>query len=437
MIKIWQFNHFLKDDMVKVSKEFVLSDAEYTCYNGKEWVKLLTDHPECAEQCNWDALDGRDWGELLRGQPQFADRCPWGRLGDEDWADLLMVQPQFRERPERAKFQRKKRAWLVLKAVSWVCFTAVVVAVIAFARRAWDDWPDSEDPSLYAPQERCRRAVEFLERRMFRDGNKRNALKWVESAANDNYVDAQYAMGMIYGNGALGVCKDEKEALKWYRLAFAQKNMPACFAEVKMKLPQLSFYPRCKLGGGFAHCVLATDTGCVLISPINVETDVEETAFSLEKAKAFLIANEPGTDQMLVFLMNGARRIDENAFNARGIRCLSEQELIKCAVDYFSEVRERVREGVMAFAQKDYNAAASVLINADLTGDIQAQFVVGQMYANGWGVVQDEKVASEWFEKAAGLGHASAAMELKKLQGKSNATHELQKSQNTLPLETR
>lgn len=329
-----------------------MDDVKYACYNGSEWVKLLIDHPECAGQCNWDALDGCDWGELLRERPQFADRCPWGMLGDEDWANLLVAQPQFAERPEWAKFKRKRRIELVLEVVFWAVVAFGVYCLGDFAWSAWKDYPDSDDPSRYAPQERYERGMRFLDRMMFKEGNKKNALKWIESAANEGCVSARFTMGYILAEGELGVAQNEVEALKWYRLAFVQKNMPACFAEVKMKLPQLSFFPRCKLGEGFAPCVLATDTGCVLIAPINAETDVEAAALNLEKSKEFLMVNEPGTGQMMAFLMNGDLRIDENAYEARGIRCLSERELINCAADYFSEAREQIRGGEMHESQK-------------------------------------------------------------------------------------
>ena len=49
-------------------------------------------------------------------------------------------------------------------------------------------------------------------------------------AAEQGHVDAQYALGRIYSDGA-GVIQDKKEAVKWYRKsaeqghAIAQKNL--------------------------------------------------------------------------------------------------------------------------------------------------------------------------------------------------------------------
>ncbi len=45
-------------------------------------------------------------------------------------------------------------------------------------------------------------------------------------------------------------------------------------------------------------------------------------------------------------------------------------------------------------------------------GDVEAQFTLGGMYANGYGVWQDSEQAATWFLKAAGQGDAKAQVAL-------------------------
>jgi len=65
--------------------------------------------------------------------------------------------------------------------------------------------------------------------------NEVEAVKWYRKAADQNYVKAQYNLGVCYANGR-GVAKDEVEAVKWYRKAAdqnyvnAQYNLAQCYA---------------------------------------------------------------------------------------------------------------------------------------------------------------------------------------------------------------
>jgi uncharacterized protein len=48
----------------------------------------------------------------------------------------------------------------------------------------------------------------------------------VSFAAEQGYAEAQYNLGVMYGNGN-GVVQDYAEAVKWYRLAAEQGNAKA------------------------------------------------------------------------------------------------------------------------------------------------------------------------------------------------------------------
>ena len=51
--------------------------------------------------------------------------------------------------------------------------------------------------------------------------NDREAVKWYRLAAEQGVAAAQYNLGLMYDNGD-GVPENDREAVKWYRLAAEQ-----------------------------------------------------------------------------------------------------------------------------------------------------------------------------------------------------------------------
>ena len=91
---------------------------------------------------------------------------------------------------------------------------------------------------------------------------------------------------------------------------------PTWFKSVESKIPTLQLFPHCKLGEGFAQYAIGSDTGCILIWPIYKETDVDEAAINLEKAKESLIGDEPCSEQIMVLVIHPERRIDASIFQS-------------------------------------------------------------------------------------------------------------------------
>ena len=56
--------------------------------------------------------------------------------------------------------------------------------------------------------------------------NEKQAVKWFRKAAEQNHADAQYNLGWRYADGR-GVPKDEAEAVKWFRRAAEQDHSDA------------------------------------------------------------------------------------------------------------------------------------------------------------------------------------------------------------------
>jgi len=69
-------------------------------------------------------------------------------------------------------------------------------------------------------------------------------------------------------------------------------------------------------------------------------------------------------------------------------------------------------DGVDAEKRGDYAAALALWRPLAEQGNAAAQFDVGSLYANGYGVVQDYVEAASWYRKAADQGYASAQSSL-------------------------
>jgi hypothetical protein len=64
--------------------------------------------------------------------------------------------------------------------------------------------------------------------------------------------------------------------------------------------------------------------------------------------------------------------------------------------------------GLEACNTGDYETALSEWTPLAEQGDARSQFGLGLLYANGWGVPQDDANALHWYELAASQGHAEA-----------------------------
>ena len=69
-------------------------------------------------------------------------------------------------------------------------------------------------------------------------------------------------------------------------------------------------------------------------------------------------------------------------------------------------------EGVAALESGNYSAALTELSPLADQGNAGAQYKLGRMFANGWGVKLDRRKAAEWYRKAARQGHMDAQARL-------------------------
>lgn len=196
---------------------------------------------------------------------------------------------------------------------------------------------------------------------------------------------------------------------------------PEWFESINGNAGDLRYFPHCKLGEYLVPHVIGSESGCVMIYPVDGDTAIDEAAFILENAKKFLSRDEPDAGIETALLLSRGLSVDKSRYERRNIHCFSERQLIRFAKDYFSESNEFLRLGKSEFSLGKYDTAFKLLMNADVDADADAQFMIGQMYAKGKGVKKDRKKAEEWYWKSASQGHAAAALELEKCVNRERA----------------
>lgn len=79
-------------------------------------------------------------------------------------------------------------------------------------------------------------------------------------------------------------------------------------------------------------------------------------------------------------------------------------------------------QAMQAFEQQDYQRAGRLLGELAATGDADAQYLLGRLYAAGNGVIQDYVEAHKWFNLAASGGHRQAAQARDDIADRMTAT---------------
>ena len=69
-------------------------------------------------------------------------------------------------------------------------------------------------------------------------------------------------------------------------------------------------------------------------------------------------------------------------------------------------------DGYASYNEGNYTQAMELLLPSAIQGHAVAQTILGLMYYKGEGVIQDDKEAARWFQKAAKQGHVNAQYNL-------------------------
>jgi TPR repeat protein len=193
------------------------------------------------------------------------------------------------------------------------------------------------------------------------------AVKWFRKAADQDYVLAQYILGVLYANGE-GVSKSTSTAVEWYRKAADQGYVNAQF-----KLGYLYYegegvaneqHPK----GGDQSLAAAADFLGVISDGEGVAKNASTAAEWFRKAADH---GEPGSQYYLGVMYSNGEGVPKNG---------------SIAADWCRKAADH--------------------------GLADAQYGMGIMYANGEGVPKSISTAAEWFRKAADQDHADALLEL-------------------------
>jgi len=92
------------------------------------------------------------------------------------------------------------------------------------------------------------------------------------------------------------------------------------------------------------------------------------------------------------------------------------RNLIRCATAtaflFAAAAVADVEKGLDAYDMGDYETAMAECLPLAEDGNAEAQFCVGQMYANGFGVMMDDAAALKWYGLAATGGSSKAQFQL-------------------------
>ena len=337
----------------------------------------------------------------------------------------------------------------------WTTVGLAAILTVVAGTWVWSDYPEKCTPEQFEAQERYEKGEEFLKRRLFRKGNRENALKWIESAANDGCADAQFEMGTILRNGEYGRFRNEFEAVKWFSEA-AKKDHAGSLAMMGWyHLLGKAGVPKDETKAmDFIHRAADKDNGVGLLllgvayqyGELGVEKDVDraEELFRKAAGKGALMAK---SQLALLLLETSAER--GGAVRKEGVSLLREavEEGVSEAQREYGRILLFGLYGVPAdastglsllqsAAEDDDDIAQYILArcllgeeSVDVTRDdrdgvkwlksaaennyAEAQVLLGDLLLHGrHGLAKDEAKAAEWYQRAAAKEHAGAMYQL-------------------------
>eukprot|EP00301_Raphidiophrys_heterophryoidea_P005673 c12356_g4_i1.p1 GENE.c12356_g4_i1~~c12356_g4_i1.p1 ORF type:complete len:517 (+),score=133.60 c12356_g4_i1:45-1553(+) len=217
--------------------------------------------------------------------------------------------------------------------------------------------------------------------------NEQEALKWYLRAAEQNFTDSQYHLGVMFVEGR-GTIKNDREAVKWFRLAAekghvkAQTYLGAMYGsgagfEKKDEGEAVKWY---RMAAEKGHLTAQYNMGVVHEQGKGVARD------EIEAVKWYRMAAEQGETKSMF-------NLGVMYATGRGVGDADEKE-----------------------AMRWYRNAAEL-------GVARAQTNLGMMFQFGKGVERNEKEAVKWYRLAASQGDKTAQRNLRMLQKYSNSNH--------------
>ncbi|MEN8219382.1 MAG: PEGA domain-containing protein [Pseudomonadota bacterium] len=107
--------------------------------------------------------------------------------------------------------------------------------------------------------------------------------------------------------------------------------------------------------------------------------------------------------------------------NLRGWFFLS---MLLCSTAVLADLESEFMDGWIALEQGNYARALKLLRKQAKQGHAQAQFLLGKMYDNGYGVTENDQEARKWYRKSAEQGYAYAQDKLKQMKTSDSEAQE-------------
>jgi uncharacterized protein len=198
----------------------------------------------------------------------------------------------------------------------------------------------------------------------------KEAVKWYRLAAEQGFASAQFNLGVMYAKGQ-GVPQDDKEAVKWYRLAAEQ---------------------------GFASAQF--NLGLMYHKGQGVPQDNKEAVRWWKLAAEQGFAN---AQYNLGYIYDNGEGVTQDYKEAvKWYRLAAEQGLANAQSNL--GMRYHKGQGV----PQDYKEAGRLYRLSAEQGNAQAQSNLGLMYYKGTGVLQDYALAHMWFNLSGSNGNKQA-----------------------------
>jgi len=212
-----------------------------------------------------------------------------------------------------------------------------------------------------------------------------SAMKGVVEAQYDYSVYCTMKNNMKEGNEWLYMAANQEYALAQYGWAIALSCNPNTMNDAVIWLEEAANQNFVK-----AQLFLATQ---VYLSAHKKWQDIPKSIEILEK---LCERNNPIAQYSLGIAYNRGLGVDINDSIAFG---LLEQSAEQGYAPALADLGKLYCEGTYFF-DRDYTKAMELLLRADKQGFAFAQFYIGMMYENGWGVKKSMYKANKWYRKA-------------------------------------
>lgn len=227
------------------------------------------------------------------------------------------------------------------------------------------------------------------------------AVQWYRKAAEEGLAAAQYAIGYMYEKGR-GLTIDYARAAKWYRKAAKQGDINSMFSLSKIY----------EEGKGVTQDYSEAAKWYILaIKKEESDSDIvdKNNRHRSENARLFYFIAE------MYYYGNGVTRdfVEAIKWYEKAAKKNFPDALYSLGIMY--ENGEGVKESSTEAINYYYKAAIlnnrnafEALKNLAEEGEIDAQYYLGELFSNGYGVPLDYSKALYWYVQAANMSHSDA-----------------------------